>query len=767
MKQGVGVSYPKIDTKANVLGGAVYVDDYPKLPGTLYVKAVRSPYAQALIRSIDKKAAEKVPGVVAVFTYEDVPDIRYSANGGSYPEGQPYDRKILDRKVRYIGDEVALVAAETREAAEKASCLVKVQYEVLPAVFDARESGASGIVIHDENDLFAPVTPNKMDIAHNQINLYEVIKGDADREIAESEFVVSEHYSTQAQAHAMMETLRAYTFFADDGRLTVIATTQAPYHMRRQVARSLGLPVSQVHVIKKRVGGGFGGKKVAITEPLAAFVTLKTGRPASFVLTRQENFSTTTTRHAMDMDVTLGADGDGMLRGLRIDCTSNTGAYAEEGPVVTMVVANNILPSYNRTPGIYYAGRTFYTNIVSAAALRGYGATQGGFVLESAVNELCHKMGIDPCDFRLKNCVRVGDEGGILHSPVRSCALDECIRRGKELIDWDSKYPRQVISDTKVRAVGMAITTHRTSIPMADKATVTIRLEMDGTYLLLTGAADLGTGSDTILCQIAAEALQTDAGRIRIVSGDTDSGTYDAGAFASSTTYVAGNGVKKAAEEVICKIVELGAKMLGAEVDAVEFMGDGVRLRSDPSNFVSIEAIGTKADGPGTDVIIGSATFVSPGPPLTCSAGFVEIELDIETGKIEVIEFDLLADCGKVINPALARVQAEGGIMMGLGLALYEDVHYREDGKLQTDSFMQYKIPCREDINRMKLNVEFIETYEPSGPFGAKSIGEAIVHVAAPAIQGALINAAGIALRDLPFTPEKVWRAIRDKQMVD
>lgn len=497
--KNIGNTLPKVDARANMLGGAVYVEDYPRLPGTLIVKALRSPYAHAYIRSIDTRIACKVPGVAAIFTYADAPDIRYSANGCTYPESCPYDRKILDRTVRYVGDEVALVAAETEAAAARALRLIRVQYDVLPAVLDPEESATGNVVIHNEDDIFVPAPAAGYDPKHNQISCFQINIGDVDRELADSEVVYSAVYKTQAQAHAMMETLRSYTFFAPDGRLTVVASTQAPYHLRRQVARCVGLPIGRVRVIKMRMGGGFGGKKVAIADPLAAFVTVKTGRPALVILDRKENFAATTTRHAMEMRVSLGADRDGTLRAIKIENMSNTGAYGEEGPPVTMVVANNILPSYNRARAIYYNGRTIYTNMVAGGALRGYGATQGGFALESAMSELADKLGMSPYDLRMKNMARLGDVGGVLHSEIKSCALDKCMERGREMIGWDEKYPRKVLPNGHIRAVGVALTTHRTSIPVADKATVTLRLEPDGSFLVLTGAADLGTGADTVL----------------------------------------------------------------------------------------------------------------------------------------------------------------------------------------------------------------------------------------------------------------------------
>ena len=663
--KNIGNTLPKVDARANMLGGAVYVEDYPRLPGTLIVKALRSPYAHAYIRSIDTRIACKVPGVAAIFTYEDAPDIRYSANGCTYPESCPYDRKILDRTVRYVGDEVALVAAETEAAAARALRLIRVQYDVLPAVLDPEESATGNVVIHNEDDIFVPAPAAGYDPKHNQISCFQINIGDVDRELADSEVVYSAVYKTQAQAHAMMETLRSYTFFAPDGRLTVVASTQAPYHLRRQVARCVGLPIGRVRVIKMRVGGGFGGKKVAIADPLAAFVTVKTGRPALVILDRKENFAATTTRHAMEMRVSLGADRDGTLRAIKIENMSNTGAYGEEGPPVTMVVANNILPSYNRARAIYYNGRTIYTNMVAGGALRGYGATQGGFALESAMSELADKLGMSPYDLRMKNMARLGDVGGVLHSEIKSCALDKCMERGREMIGWDEKYPRKVLPNGHIRAVGVALTTHRTSIPVADKATVTLRLEPDGSFLVLTGAADLGTGADTVLTQIAAEALHTTARQVCVRSGDTDYGTYDSGAFASSTTYVAGNAILKAAEELTQKICRQGAALLNCSTEEVAYDG-GVYVKAEPERRVSIEAIGTKAEGGGTQQILSTATYISGLAPLTFMSGFAEIDLDPETGKLQLLRFVSVADCGKVLNPALARVQAEGGVLMGI-----------------------------------------------------------------------------------------------------
>lgn len=756
----IGTSLPKLDARAIVSGEPVYTDDIPLPPSALTVKILRSPHAHAKIREIECAAALKLPGVAAVFTYRDVPQIRYTSSGKSYPESSPYDRLLLEQEVRYVGDEVAIVAAETEEAALRALAMIHVVYEPLPALLDAAQAEHNEIVVHTEPGLIAPSHPPRFEPESNVISQFELHKGDIDRELGLALSTLDATYHTQQQAHCMMETLRASSYLDSSGRLVVIASTQVPFHARRQIARALGISVGKVRVIKPRVGGGFGGKTVVCVEPLVAFVTLRTGRPARLVYTRRETFEATSTRHAMQLRVRLGADADGHLRALRVDNINNTGAYGEDGAAVTMVAANNILPTYNRADAICYVGKTVYTHTAPAGALRGYGATQSAFAIECAINELAWKLGMDPIEFRLKNMARPGDAGGILHSEIKSCRLAQCIERGRTLIGWDEKYPCRQISPTKVRALGMSITTHRTSIPNVDKAAVTVRLEDDATFLVLSGAADIGTGADTILAQLAAQALNVPMERIAVQTGDTDSCPYDSGAYASSTTYVTGNAVLRACASVRKMICAAGARLLEVPADAVVFDGQTVAVAACLEQRISLQTIATKAQLGTPELIIASETYGSQLAPLPFAAGFAEIELDLETGKYDLTNFTMVIDCGKVINPALARVQAEGGAAMGIGLAMFEEVHYDASGRLLTNSFLQYKIPCRGDLSG-PIQIEFIESDEPSGPYGAKSLGEVVVHTPAPAIAHALFNAGRIRLRELPMTPEKVWQALR------
>lgn len=755
----INKSIPKLDSERIVTGQPIYTDDFPLPPGALTLKLLRCPYAHARILEINCEIAKKVPGVVAVYTYLDVPQRRYTRSGKSYPESSPYDHLLLDQTLRYVGDEVAIVAAETEAAAQKALPLIRVKYEVLTPLLDPCAAEDNPIRVHPEPGMIAPSMPPHFEPERNVISQFDVEVGDIEKELCEAQVHVDSVYSTQAQAHCMMETYRAASYYDENGRIVVISSTQVPYHARRQIAYSLGLSVGQVRVIKPRIGGGFGGKSMVVVEPFVAFVTMMTKRPARLIYTRRETFEASSTRHAMVMRVELGADPDGTLRALRLNNINNTGAYGEDGPAVTMVAANNILPTYNRASAIRYQGKTVYTNMVPGSALRGYGATQSAFAIESAMNELADRLGMDPVELRRINMARLGDRGGVLHSEIRSCALEECIRRGKEMIGWDGKYPSYRIGETRVRGLGMAITTHRTSIPNVDKADVCLRLEDDGTFLLLSGSADLGTGSDTVLAQIAAEALQVSLSRIVVRSGDTDSCPYDSGAYASCTTYVTGNAVLKACKSMRGIIMEAAAKMLGLDVQQLIYGGERIVAAFSPDRQVTLRQIATRSHLGATELIFASESYGSQLAPIPYAASFAEVEVDLETGCVNLEDLVMVVDCGTVINPSLARVQAEGGVSMAVGLALYEDVLYDSRGRLLTNSFMQYKLPCRKDLNN-RVRVEFAESYEPSGPYGAKSVGEIVVHATAPAIAHAVYNATGVRIRNLPITPEKIWSGL-------
>ncbi|MCT4620568.1 MAG: molybdopterin-dependent oxidoreductase [Marinisporobacter sp.] len=757
----------KIDGMDIATGKPVYTDDLNINNNALILKILRSPHAFAKIKSIDSSIAQKVPGVECILTYKDVPKSRFTLAGQSYPEPSPYDRLILDEYVRYVGDEVAIVAAKDERTAIKAMKLIKVDYEILDPVLDFEKAEEHKSIVHPEDDLHV-----NFDIGINKekniASSCKIEHGDVEKALEESDIVLEKTYYTQAQAHGMMETYRSLTYMDHTGRLTIISSTQVPFHVRRIVARALEIPKSKIRVIKPRIGGGFGGKQTAAVEIFTGLVTLKTRKPSKIIYDRKETFGCTTSRHAMKIKVKLGADKEGNIKVVDMLSLSDTGAYGEHAPTVFSVVGHKTLPLYNQAKAVRYMGNAVYTNKMPAGALRGYGATQGTFALESAMNELAVKLNIDPTELRQKNIIKEGEANPVLGSteegkPVvlASSTLDQCIERGKELIGWDEKYPRKVMSDTKIRGIGMAITMQGSGIAGIDTASALVKLNDDGFYTLFVGATDMGTGSDTILAQMAAEILETSMEKVIVHSADTDISPYDTGSYASSTTYVTGNAVIKACEDIKSKIIKNGAKLL--EVDEKELIFDGEYLKTiDEKNVISLDEMAQRfISGEGKNQLMGSGTFGGDTSPPPFIAGFAEVEVDKETGKIELIDYVAAVDCGTVINPNLARIQVEGGLAQGIGMAMYEDVVYSQEGNMVSNTFMQYKIPCRKDVG--KINVDFVSSYEPTGPFGAKSVGEVVINTPPAAIAHAVYNAVGINVRDLPITPEKVLKGIMSK----
>ena len=765
----------KIDGLNTTTGKPVYTEDL-MVANALVIKILRSPHAYARIKSIDTKKADALSGVECILTYKDVPNVRFTMAGQSYPEPSPYDRLILDQMVRYVGDEVAIVAAIDEKTAIQAMKLIKVDYEVLEPVLDFEAAVGHASVVHPEENFELNYNIGQK-IDKNIASSCDMGIGDVEKELGDSDVVVEETYYTQAQAHAMMETYRAFTYLDHAGRLAVVSSTQIPFHVRRILSRALQIPKSQIKVVKPRIGGGFGGKQTASVEVFPAIVTLKTGKPAKIIYDRKESFSCTTSRHAMRIKVTLGSDLEGNIKAIDMEALSDTGAYGEHCSTVFAVAGYKTLPLYNQAKATRYRGNVVYTNKMPAGALRGYGVTQGIFALESAMNQLAEKLNIDPATLREKNIIRQGESNPILSGSkpgkpaiLASCALDRCIEKGKELIGWREKYPRVEMGDNKVRAVGMAITMQGSGIAGIDTASVVIKLNEEGFYTLLSSSTDMGQGSDTILAQMAAEVLETTMDKIIVYTADTDVIPFDTGSYASSTTYVTGNATIKAAEEMRIQIVETAAGFMGVSVEEVEFDGKIVKTVNttiEATKIMTLDDIAhrlTMTMGEGRTQLMATGSFGGDTSPPPFIAGFAEVEVDKLTGKLELIDYVAVIDCGTVINPNLARIQAEGGLVQGIGMAMFEDVKYNHKGKMETNNFMQYKIPCRKDIQ--KVTVAFESSYEPTGPFGAKSIGEVVINTPPPAIAHAVYNAVGVNVRSLPITPEKVLMGMMNTNKV-
>lgn len=786
----------KKDAMQLVTGQPVYMDDIaPK--DCLIVKLLRSPHANAIVTSLNKTAAMKVDGIEAIYTWEDIPQDakRYTQAGQTYPEMSPYDRLLLDRHVRYVGDVVAIVAGRDEKCVDQALKLIKVQYEVLEPLLDFRKAKDNRILVHPE-DNWESLVPVGADNKRNLCAHDESGEGDIEKVLRESDVVIDHVYHTKACQQTMMETFRTFCTIDAYGRLNVVSSTQIVFHCRRIIANALHIPKSMIRVSKPRIGGGFGAKQTSISEVYPAYVTWMTKKPSKIIFTREESMTASTPRHEMEVHVRLGASKDGIVNGIDMYTLSNTGAYGEHGPTTVGLSGHKSIPLYGKAKAFRFVSDVVYTNVMSAGAYRGYGATQGLFAVESAVNELAAKLHMDPFEIREKNIIKEGDVMPAYYGQVNtSCALDRCLARVKEMIHWDEKYPVRDMGNGKVRAVGMGMAMQGSGISSVDVGSATIKVNDDGFYTLSIGAADMGTGCDTILAQIAAEVLECSVDEITVFGADTDTSPYDSGSYASSTTYVTGKAVEKCALQVREQICRLGAQMMNCPENEVVFDGKVVRREKksavDPEKAVGIHVVDERENSnpqPENVENLGSAekqqvsladiatasmcgngialeatvTNSSPISPPPFMVGAAEVEVDLETGETKVIDYAAAVDCGTPVNPNLARVQAEGGILQGIGMALTENITYNKLGKLAENSLMQYKIPTRVDIG--KIQVDFESSYENEGPFGAKSIGEVVINTPLPAVADAIYNATGTRFYELPITPEKIAMAVLESK---
>ena len=749
----VGKSFRKKDAMQLLLGKPVYTDDVtPK--DALVVKILRSPHANAMVQEIKTDAAKKVPGVVDIYTWEDVPKTRFAIAGQTYPEPSPYDRLIIDRHVRFAGDAVAIIAAETEKAALKAMRLIKVTYQVLDAVLDFHTAKDNPTLVHPEEDWFPPCEvggDNKRNLVASETDSW----GDVDGVMADCDIVLDRTFHTKAFQQAMMESFICYNELDRYGRLHVISSTQIVFHTRRILSRALGIPKSRIRVEKPRIGGGFGAKQTAVCDVYPAFVTMKTGRPAKVSYTREEAQIAGSPRHEMEIHVRLGANRDGKIRVMDLYTLSNSGAYGEHGPTTVGLSGHKSIPLYTGSLEAHrFRYDVVYTNHQAAGAYRGYGATQGIFAVESVVNELAEKLGMDPTVIRDKNMVR---EGMVMPAyygePNNACALDRCMEHCRRMFRWEERYPVRDMGNGKVRSAGVAMAMQGSCISNVDVGSATVKLSEDGTYILLIGAADMGTGCDTILAQMVAECMDCAMDDVAVFGADTDASPYDSGSYASSTTYITGKAVEQACVKLKKNICTIAAEMLDCGTEEVVFERGQVR-RVNSQQTVSLTEIAYKAQCGSNTAAEATATHSSPVSPPPYMVGMVEIELDRRTGKVDIIDYMAVVDCGTPVNPALARIQAEGGIVQGIGHTLMENVTYDQRGRPIESSFMQYKLPTRLDMGHLK--VEFEQSYEPTGPFGAKSIGEIVINTPAPAIAHAIYRATGVWHRELPITPEQI-----------
>ena len=751
--KSINKSVRKKDSMQLLKGKAVYTDDVTP-DDALVVKVLRSPHANAFVESIDTTIAKKVPGVVDIYTWEDVPKHRFAIAGQTYPEPSPYDRLIIDRHVRFSGDAVAIIAAETEAAALKAMKLIKVKYEVLDAVLDFRTAKDNPVLVHPEEDWFPPCQVGG-DPKRNMVASADETHGDVEGILADCDIVMERTYHTKAFNQAMMEPFTTYVKFDRYGRLHVISSTQIVFHTRRILSNALGIPKSRIRVEKPRIGGGFGAKQTAVCEVYPAFVTMKTGRPSKIIYTREECQIAGSPRHEMEVTLRMGAMNDGTIRVMDLYTLSNSGAYGEHGPTTVGLSGHKALPLYTgNLEAFRFHYDVVYTNQMAAGAYRGYGATQGIYAVETIVNELAEKIGMDPTEIRDKNMVR---EGMLMHSyyneVANACALDRCMEHCRQMFNWEERSKVRDMGNGKVRTAGVAMAMQGSCISNVDVGSATVKLGDDGSYILIIGAADMGTGCDTILAQMVAECMDCHVDDVSVFGADTDVSPYDSGSYASSTTYITGKAVEKACTDLKKRICAIASEMMHCKEDEVEFAGNCVR-KVNTEETISLSDISYKAQVCNTTPAEATATHTSPVSPPPYMVGMVEIELDKMTGQVDILDYMAVVDCGIPINPALARIQAEGGIVQGIGHTLMENVSCDSSGRPRESSFMQYKVPTRLDMG--KLKVEFEHSYEPTGPFGAKSIGEIVINTPAPALAHAIYRATGVWHRELPITPEKI-----------
>lgn len=764
----VNKSVPKFDGIGIAKGKPVYTDDLAPA-NSLIIKVLRSPYPFARIKDINTEKAESLPGVECVLTYKNVPRNILTRAGQGYPEPSPYDKFILDEYVRYVGDEVAAVAAVDERTADEALKLLEVDYEKFEPVLDFEKAEGHPSVLHQEKEahemFYIGYNPSKNIAAEYSMNV-----GDVDEVLKKCEYVVSGTYYNQAQCHVAMENHTCFTYIDMHERLVLVSSTQVPFHIRRIVANTLEIPVQKVRVIKPRIGGGYGCKQAIHGELLASLVTLRTGKPSRLTYSREDVFEASYTRHAMRVEVTIGSDKDGNIKALDMKGLADTGAYGEHALTVFMGVGSKTLPLYNKAEAARFTGKVVYTNHTPAGAYRGYGAIQGNFALESTIDKLAEKLNMDSMELRKQNMIREGETSPIfkimgegtegVDMVMESCGLEHCVKRGMELIGWKDKYPKTILNNNKVRGIGGAIAMQGSGLPRIDMASGILRLNDSGFFNLTIGATDIGTGSDTVMAQIAAEALGISTDKIVVYSSDTDLTPFDKGAYASSTTYVSGNAVRIAAENMKAEIEKAAAEIFEVPKEMVAFDGEFAKTEDGEKSISLAELSNTAFYNHNQKQIVASGSFCGTVGPPPFASGFAEVEVDLMTGKVELLEFASVVDCGTTINPALAKVQVEGALAQGIGMTMYEDVRYSESGKLLTNNLLNYKIPTRKDLG--KLMVEFSDRYEPTGPYGAKSVGEVAIDTPLAAIANAVYNATGIRITKLPIKPEDILMGLKN-----
>ncbi len=762
----VGQSVQKVDALALACGHARYTDDF-SLPGILHATVLRSPHPFARIIAIDTSAAEAMDGVECVLTHVNTPRVMRTTAGQGFPEPSPYDTTTLDSMVRFVGDRVAAVAARTEEIARAALDRIEVRYEVLEPVFDPEAALQPGApIIHPEPDA-RPAIPVEYAPERNLAAHVEVVVGDVEAGLAAADTVFDERFEVHYGSHAMLEPPITICYLDDVGRLVVRTSTQVPFHARRIVAQALQIPVRSVRVIKPRIGGGFGGKQEILTEDLCAMLTWRTGKPVRMAMTREEVFIAARTRHPMILRLRAGLTDGGDITAIDLTTVMNSGAYGSHALTVACNTGSKTLPLLNKVPNLHFEASTAYTNLPVGGAYRGYGATQGFFALGVVVDEMACKLGIDPVELYRRHHIRAGESSPIFEAlgegtagvamTIDSCGLGDCLTLGAERIGWERRGRRERDGD-RVRGLGMVALMQGSSIPGVDMGAASIKLNDDGSFNLLVGATDLGTGSDTVLAQCAAEVLGVATEEVIVTSSDTDVTPFDVGAYASSTTYLSGNAVRAAAHDARRQILAVATAMSAVAAEQLEIV-EGTVVDRTGRTVATLADIGVRTlYQHDQHQIIGTASQLSQRSPPPFAAHFAEVEVDTATGLVRVVRYVAAVDCGTAINPRLAEGQTEGAVVNGIGYALSER-YLIDRGRVLNPSFGGYKIPCATDFGSVETIL--VSTWEPSGPFGAKSVSEISINGPLPAISNAIYDAVGVRLRTSPFTPERVLEALR------
>lgn len=777
----VGRPEQKVDAVKLVQGKPAFTDDF-EIRNMLVAKVLRSPVAHARIKHIDVSKARELPGVAAVLTYRDIPRVVHSTAGQSDPIPGPLDTFSLDQKVRFVGDRVALIAAETEETALKAMELIDVEYEELPAVIDSRDAMKPGApVIHDEPEYvpFGECDPQRNLAAEIRIDIGSVEKG-----FEEADYIFEYDYEVPKVQQAHIEPHVVITYWDEDDRLVIRSSTQVPFHARRILAPVLGLPVKRIRVIKPRIGGGFGGKQEVMIEDVAAHLTIATGRPVRYEYTREEEFTASRSRHPMRIHLKTGVKKDGTITANEMYALADTGAYGCHALTVTGNTGHKAMAlyvgdgPYRQTPNIRFYADIVYTNTPPSGAFRGYGVPQGFWAVERQMEKIAHELNLDPIEFRLKNALRSGElhpfstawSEGREPRPeiIHTVGLQECVRQGMIAAGWEDKYGNEAWHTVPGkphlrRGIGVAFAMHGTAIPYLDMGGASLKMNDDGSFNLLVGATDLGTGSDTVLAQMAAEVLGIPVEDLIVYSSDTDFTPFDKGAYASSTTYISGAAVTRAAEQAAERIRIRAAKMLSGDDHQVrpeEIVLRDRKATAPDGRFVTMAQIAHDSlHHQDQEQIMGIGSYVSPASPPPFAAQFAEVTVDVETGQVAVDRLVMAVDSGVIVNPLTASGQIEGGMTQALGYAVSEEMVFDEKGRARERDLKDYHIFRANEMP--ELTTIFIETFEPSHPFGVKALAEIPLDGAAPAIGNAIFDACGAQVDVNPATPERVWRALR------